>query len=70
MNDMDGRFDLAELRAEMSPIGQEALDAAIARLLLKHAQARIAELERQKSPAAQSPNGAEGATMSAAIGLS
>jgi hypothetical protein len=48
----DGRFDLAQLRAEMSPIGQEALDAAVARLLLQQAQARIAELERQKAPAA------------------
>jgi hypothetical protein len=36
----------------MSPIGQEALDAAVARLLLAQAQQRIAELERQKAPAA------------------
>jgi hypothetical protein len=48
----DGQMDLGQIRAEMSPIGQEALDAAIARLLLNQAQARIAELERQKSPAA------------------
>jgi len=45
-------FDLAQLRAEMSPIGQEALDAAVARLLLQQAQDRIAQLERQKAPAA------------------
>lgn len=48
----DGQLDLAQIRAEMSPIGQEALDAAIARLLLAQAQERIRELERQKSPAA------------------
>lgn len=52
----DGQFDLSQLRAEMSPIGQEALDAAVARLLLAQAQARISELERQKSPATQPPN--------------
>jgi hypothetical protein len=52
MND-EGQFDLAQLRAEMSAIGQEALDAAVARLLLRQAQERIRELERQKSPAAQ-----------------
>jgi hypothetical protein len=46
------QIDLAEIRAEMSPIGQEALDAAMARLMLRQAQARIAELERQKAPAA------------------
>jgi hypothetical protein len=56
VNDNDGRFDLAQLRAEMSPIGQEALDAAVARLLLKQAQDRISQLERQKSPAAQPHN--------------
>lgn len=54
--DPDGQFDLGQLRAEMSPIGQEALDAAVARLLLKQAQARIGELERQKAPAAQGPS--------------
>ena len=48
----DGQLDLAQIRAEMSPIGQEALDAAVARLLLAQAQQRIAELERQKAPAA------------------
>jgi hypothetical protein len=53
----DGQFDLAQIRAEMSPIGQEALDAAIARILLTQAQARIAELERQKAPATQPPDG-------------
>lgn len=42
-------IDFAEIRAEMSPIGQEALDAAVARLMLKRAQARIGELERQRS---------------------
>jgi len=47
-----GQLDLAQIRAEMSPIGQEALDAAVARLLLAQAQQRIAELERQKAPAA------------------
>ena len=56
MNAPDGKFDLAQLRAEMSPIGQEALDAAVARLLLRQAQERITELERQKAPAA-SPRG-------------
>lgn len=56
MNENDGQFDLAQLRAEMSPIGQEALDAAVARLLLKQAHDRIRELERQKSPAAKSPH--------------
>ena len=47
-----GQLDLAQIRAEMSPIGQEALDAAVARLLLAQAQERIAQLERQKAPAA------------------
>lgn len=51
----DGQFDLAQIRAEMSPIGLEALDAAVARMLLQQALARIAELERQKAPAAQPP---------------
>lgn len=51
----DGQFDLAQLRAEMSPIGQEALDAAVARLLLAQARARIEQLERQKPVAAQQP---------------
>ena len=51
----EGEFDLAALRAEMSPIGQEALDAAVARLLLRQARDRIAELEKQKSPATQRP---------------
>ena len=48
----EAQLDLAQIRAEMSPIGQEALDAAVARLLLTQAQQRIAELERQKAPAA------------------
>lgn len=52
MNDTNPGFDLAEIRAQMSPIGQEALDAAVARLLLQKAQDRIAQLERQKAPAA------------------
>jgi hypothetical protein len=51
VNDSPG-FDLAEIRAQMSPIGQEALDAAVARLLLQQAQDRIAQLERQKAPSA------------------
>lgn len=52
MTSANNGFDLAQIRAEMSPVGQEALDAAIARILLAQAQARIAELERQKAPAA------------------
>jgi len=48
----EAQLDLAQIRAVMSPIGQEALDAAVARLLLQQAQQRIAELERQKAPAA------------------
>jgi len=49
---VNDQLDLAQIRAEMSPIGQEALDAAIARILLAQAQERIRELERQKAPAA------------------
>jgi hypothetical protein len=49
---VNDQLDLAQIRAEMSPIGQEALDAAIARVLLAQAQERIRELERQKAPAA------------------
>lgn len=63
---MNDGFDLAEIRAQMSAIGQEALDAAITRVLLARAQQRIDELERQKAPAAQphTPQirGADGAT--------
>lgn len=55
MSDNAGQLDLAQIRAEMSPIGQEALDAAVARILLKQAQERIRELEQQKAPAAQDP---------------
>jgi len=47
------QLDLAQIRAEMSPIGQEALDAAVARILLAQAQDRIRELERQKAPGAE-----------------
>jgi hypothetical protein len=48
-------YDLAQIRAEMSPIGQEALDAALARILLAQAQERIRELEKQKAPATSPP---------------